>query len=119
MPCYILGINLVFCDTTDDEGGKNMSSWRILKDLPVVWNPYYNHTRYRYLILTSPCLVINIHLVFDIDVGFALSCCRKTESIDIMDALGSNIIVATREGSVIRILPRLHEVGIYQRFWCI
>ncbi|KAK2182990.1 hypothetical protein NP493_328g01018 [Ridgeia piscesae] len=34
---------------------------------------------------------------------------RKTESIDVMDALGSNIIVATREGSVIRILPRLHE----------
>ena len=72
----------------------------------------------RYFILTSPCLIVNIHLVFDIiDVGFALSFCRKTESIDIMDALGSNIIVATREGSVIRILPRLHEVSIYLYQW--
>ena len=44
-------------------------------------------------------------------LGLTLWCCRKTESIDVMDALGSNIIVATREGSVMRIMPRLHEVG--------
>ncbi|CAK8674513.1 NADH-ubiquinone oxidoreductase 75 kDa subunit, mitochondrial-like [Clavelina lepadiformis] len=34
---------------------------------------------------------------------------RKTESIDVMDAVGSNIIVSTRAGDVLRILPRLHE----------
>ena len=35
--------------------------------------------------------------------------CRKVESVDVMDAVGSNIIVATRSGDVMRILPRLHE----------
>lgn len=34
---------------------------------------------------------------------------RRTESIDTMDALGSNIVVSTRSGEVMRILPRLHE----------
>ncbi|XP_026282727.1 NADH-ubiquinone oxidoreductase 75 kDa subunit, mitochondrial [Frankliniella occidentalis] len=34
---------------------------------------------------------------------------RKTESVDVMDALGSNIVVATRTGEVLRILPRLNE----------
>ncbi|XP_067844199.1 NADH-ubiquinone oxidoreductase 75 kDa subunit, mitochondrial isoform X2 [Heptranchias perlo] len=34
---------------------------------------------------------------------------RKTESIDVMDAVGSNIIVSTRTGEVMRILPRLNE----------
>ncbi|XP_072434696.1 NADH-ubiquinone oxidoreductase 75 kDa subunit, mitochondrial [Chiloscyllium punctatum] len=34
---------------------------------------------------------------------------RKTESIDVMDAIGSNIVVSTRTGEVLRILPRLHE----------
>ncbi|KAK6310072.1 hypothetical protein J4Q44_G00199530 [Coregonus suidteri] len=34
---------------------------------------------------------------------------RKTESIDVLDAVGSNIIVSTRGGEVMRILPRLHE----------
>uniref|UniRef100_A0A3Q3XJ91 NADH-ubiquinone oxidoreductase 75 kDa subunit, mitochondrial n=1 Tax=Mola mola TaxID=94237 RepID=A0A3Q3XJ91_MOLML len=34
---------------------------------------------------------------------------RKTESIDILDAVGSNIVVSTRGGEVMRILPRLHE----------
>lgn len=34
---------------------------------------------------------------------------RKTESVDVMDALGSNIIVSTRTGEVLRILPRLNE----------
>lgn len=40
-------------------------------------------------------------------------CCyvffRKTESIDVMDAVGSNIVVTTRGGEVMRILPRLNE----------
>lgn len=34
---------------------------------------------------------------------------RKTESIDVLDALGSNIVVSTRSGEVMRILPRMHE----------
>ncbi|GFY63968.1 NADH-ubiquinone oxidoreductase 75 kDa subunit, mitochondrial [Trichonephila inaurata madagascariensis] len=34
---------------------------------------------------------------------------RKTESVDVLDALGSNIIVSTRTGEVMRILPRLNE----------
>ncbi|XP_062374185.1 NADH-ubiquinone oxidoreductase 75 kDa subunit, mitochondrial [Sardina pilchardus] len=34
---------------------------------------------------------------------------RKTESIDVMDALGSNIVLSTRGGEVMRVLPRLNE----------
>ncbi|GBD44523.1 NADH-quinone oxidoreductase chain 3 [bacterium HR40] len=34
---------------------------------------------------------------------------RKTESIDVMDAVGSNIRVDSRGNEVMRILPRLHE----------
>ncbi|XP_002742151.1 NADH-ubiquinone oxidoreductase 75 kDa subunit, mitochondrial-like [Saccoglossus kowalevskii] len=34
---------------------------------------------------------------------------RKTESVDVMDAVGSNIVVSTRTGEVMRILPRLNE----------
>lgn len=34
---------------------------------------------------------------------------RRTNSIDVMDALGSNISVNTRAGEVLRVLPRLNE----------
>lgn len=34
---------------------------------------------------------------------------RKTESIDVLDAIGSNIIINTRCDEVMRILPRLNE----------
>jgi len=34
---------------------------------------------------------------------------RKTESVDVMDAVGSNIVISTRTGDVLRIIPRLHE----------
>jgi len=34
---------------------------------------------------------------------------RKTDSIDVMDAVGSNIVVSTRTGEVLRILPRMNE----------
>ncbi|XP_065666779.1 NADH-ubiquinone oxidoreductase 75 kDa subunit, mitochondrial isoform X2 [Hydra vulgaris] len=34
---------------------------------------------------------------------------RKTESVDVMDAVGSNIVVGTRGGEVMRILPRVNE----------
>ncbi|XP_023146073.2 NADH-ubiquinone oxidoreductase 75 kDa subunit, mitochondrial [Amphiprion ocellaris] len=34
---------------------------------------------------------------------------RKTETIDVLDAVGSNIVVSTRGGEVMRILPRLNE----------
>ncbi len=35
--------------------------------------------------------------------------CRKTDSVDVLDAVGSNIVVNTRGGEVMRILPRLNE----------
>ena len=35
---------------------------------------------------------------------------RKTETIDVLDAVGSNIVVNTRAGEVMRVLPRLNEV---------
>ncbi len=34
---------------------------------------------------------------------------RKVESIDVSDAVGSNIRIDTRGGAVLRVLPRLHE----------
>ncbi|XP_058118178.1 NADH-ubiquinone oxidoreductase 75 kDa subunit, mitochondrial-like [Anopheles ziemanni] len=34
---------------------------------------------------------------------------RKTESIDVHDALGSNIVISTRTGEVLRILPREND----------
>ncbi|KAJ9584415.1 hypothetical protein L9F63_021235, partial [Diploptera punctata] len=34
---------------------------------------------------------------------------RKTESVDVLDAIGSNIVVSTRTGEVLRILPRVNE----------
>lgn len=49
---------------------------------------------------------------------------RKVESIDVLDAVGSNIIVSTRTGEVLRILPRENEeineewLGDKARFAC-
>ena len=37
---------------------------------------------------------------------------RKIESIDVMDAIGSNIVVSMRTNEVMRILPRMNEVGL-------
>lgn len=34
---------------------------------------------------------------------------RKVDSIDVLDALGCNIIVSTRTGEVMRIMPRVNE----------
>jgi len=34
---------------------------------------------------------------------------KKTESVDVLDAVGSNIRVDSRSGEVMRIVPRLHE----------
>uniref|UniRef100_A0A8C9ZMH5 NADH-ubiquinone oxidoreductase 75 kDa subunit, mitochondrial n=1 Tax=Sander lucioperca TaxID=283035 RepID=A0A8C9ZMH5_SANLU len=34
---------------------------------------------------------------------------QKTESIDVLDAVGSNIVVSTRGGEVMRVMPRLNE----------
>uniref|UniRef100_A0A915KTC0 NADH-ubiquinone oxidoreductase 75 kDa subunit, mitochondrial n=1 Tax=Romanomermis culicivorax TaxID=13658 RepID=A0A915KTC0_ROMCU len=34
---------------------------------------------------------------------------RKAESIDVMDAVGSNIVVSHRTNEVLRIIPRMHE----------
>ncbi|VDK47711.1 unnamed protein product [Anisakis simplex] len=36
---------------------------------------------------------------------------RKTESVDVMDALGSNIVVSHRSGEVLRVIPRLNELA--------
>lgn len=35
---------------------------------------------------------------------------RKTESIDVMDAVGSNVVVNHRTGEVMRIIPRMNDV---------
>lgn len=35
---------------------------------------------------------------------------RRVESVDVMDACGSNIMVGMRSGEVMRIIPRVHEV---------
>jgi len=35
---------------------------------------------------------------------------RKTETVDVMDALGANIVVSTRTGEVLRVLPRNNDV---------
>lgn len=37
---------------------------------------------------------------------------RKIESVDVLDAVGSNIVVSTRSGEVMRILPRMNEVTL-------
>ena len=42
---------------------------------------------------------------------------RKTESIDVLDAVGSNIVVDTRAGEVMRVLPRLNEVKCMYRMY--
>ena len=34
---------------------------------------------------------------------------RRTESVDVLDAVGSNIVVNTRSGEIMRILPALNE----------
>jgi len=34
---------------------------------------------------------------------------RKTDSVDVMDAVGANIVVSTRAGDLLRIVPRLNE----------
>ncbi|KAL7079634.1 hypothetical protein ACQ4LE_001099 [Meloidogyne hapla] len=34
---------------------------------------------------------------------------RKTESIDVMDALGSNVVISHRTGEVLRIIPRMND----------
>uniref|UniRef100_A0A3P9MLW7 NADH-ubiquinone oxidoreductase 75 kDa subunit, mitochondrial n=1 Tax=Oryzias latipes TaxID=8090 RepID=A0A3P9MLW7_ORYLA len=50
-----------------------------------------------------------------IDIGgfltilFLITPNRKTESIDVLDAVGSDIVLSTRGGEVMRVLPRLNE----------
>ena len=34
---------------------------------------------------------------------------RKTESVDVLDSVGSNIVVSHRTGEVLRIMPRMNE----------
>ena len=35
---------------------------------------------------------------------------RRTDSVDVMDAVGSNIVINHRTGEVLRVLPKTHEV---------
>lgn len=37
---------------------------------------------------------------------------RRTDSIDVLDAVGSNIVISHRTGEVLRMLPRVNEVSI-------
>jgi NADH dehydrogenase (ubiquinone) Fe-S protein 1 len=34
---------------------------------------------------------------------------RKTESVDVLDALGSNIVISSRGGEIYRIIPKMHD----------
>ena len=34
---------------------------------------------------------------------------RKTETVDVLDSVGSNIVVTHRTGEVLRIMPRMNE----------
>ena len=56
---------------------------------------------------------VHVFLFFYTSLLYLLCCgiCRKTDSVDVMDAVGSNIVVNTRCGEVMRILPRMNEVG--------
>lgn len=36
---------------------------------------------------------------------------RRTDSVDVMDAVGSNIVVNHRTGEVLRILPKTNEAS--------
>lgn len=36
---------------------------------------------------------------------------RRIESVDVMDALGANIVISMRTNEVMRIIPRLNEVS--------
>lgn len=40
---------------------------------------------------------------------------RRIESIDVLDAIGSNIVVNTRTNEVLRILPRMNEVSKFTK----
>lgn len=35
---------------------------------------------------------------------------RKTESIDVMDATGSNIVLSHRSGDLLRVIPKMNDV---------
>lgn len=39
---------------------------------------------------------------------------RRTESIDVLDAIGSNIVVSTRTGEVLRVLPRQNDASFFR-----
>lgn len=37
---------------------------------------------------------------------------RKTESIDVMDAVGSNVVLNHRTGEIMRIIPKMNDVRV-------
>ena len=40
---------------------------------------------------------------------------RKTETVDVFDSVGSNIVITHRTGEVLRIIPRMNE-DIYEEW---
>ena len=36
---------------------------------------------------------------------------RKTESVDVMDGTGSNIVISNRSGDVLRVIPKMNDVS--------
>ena len=58
-------------------------------------------------------LNINLWLIYTSSQPYAFTArpweTRKTDSIDVMDAVGTNIVVSTRAGDLLRIVPRLNE----------
>ena len=40
---------------------------------------------------------------------------RRVETVDVLDAVGSNIVVSMRSNEVMRVIPRLNEVSNAQK----
>uniref|UniRef100_H3CF53 NADH-ubiquinone oxidoreductase 75 kDa subunit, mitochondrial n=1 Tax=Tetraodon nigroviridis TaxID=99883 RepID=H3CF53_TETNG len=82
---------------------------RSLHSLQVLFKVLDIILRSSYCYLTETALVIRLRSPRG-DVILAICCnCRKTSSIDVLDAVGSNIVVSTRGGEVMRVMPRLNE----------
>lgn len=83
----------------------------------VQWEPWLLNHMHSLLALGRPGSWIVLYILITFlgwkvsfyTLVFSLVFRRKTESIDVLDAVGSNIVVSTRGGEVMRILPRLNE----------
>ena len=86
----------------------------IFKRHIVIWYLWYWYVL-SYDLSGIDTLYYMIWSVYDIYIKMA-ALYRKVESVDVLDAVGSNIVVSTRSGEVMRILPRMNEVsaGFYE-----